>query len=95
MTYLQHLCLSLGCIPLGRHHLLTMLRYIRLLGTENDLSPTTDNQRNALSTIYALSRVYTIVLLLMWLPPHSHYHLLLLSLAYPPQPTLSTPLVFF
>lgn len=35
---------------------------------------TADNHRNALSS-YSLSKVYAMVLLLMWLPPHSHYHI--------------------
>lgn len=56
-------------------------------------SATHYNQRSALFIHYALSRVYTIVLPLMWLPPRSQYCLLFLSLAYLPQPTTSTPLL--
>lgn len=92
IIYVQHLCFSLGYVPFGKHHVLSW--YIRFLGTKNDLPLTTDNQRSALSS-YALSKVHTIVLLLMWLPPHSHYHLLLLFLAYPPLPIISTPLFSF
>lgn len=94
IIYVKHLCFPLGYAPFGKHHVLSILWYIRLLGTENYLSPTTDNHRSALSS-YALSKVYTIVLLLLWQPPHGHYHILLLFLAYPPQPTISIPLLCF
>lgn len=79
--------MPLSCIPWG-HHLLAVLRYITL-GTQNDLQLTTI--REVLS-LFIMHRVHTIVLLLMWLPPHSQYCPLFLSF-YPPRPTTSTPLL--